>query len=123
MTLVSSSPPAARLILDADDPVAADNLRATGAVAVTGADVTTLRSIQFKGETVGMDVATDADRERAHGYTEEFFAAVHAIDHTPMEQLESLRPRDYVVCTVRVVDVYDQTPGPGAGTPLTGDGR
>jgi hypothetical protein len=121
ITFVSSDPAEARLLLDADDAVARSHLETTGRVAVTGGDVRTLRSIQFKGDAIGIEPASDADRDRADAYIDEFFKAVHVTDHTPLEQLETLRPRDYVVCRVRVVEVYDQTPGPAAGKPLMQD--
>jgi hypothetical protein len=119
ITFVGSDPPEARLVLDAGDTVALAHLASTGAIAVTGGDVRTLQSIQFKGRAVAIDPATEADREQARVQTDEFFAAVHETDHTPFEHLETLRPRDYAVCTVRVVEVYDQTPGPGAGSSMT----
>jgi len=119
LTVVSVDPIEVRLLLDADDTVAAEYLAATGAVSVTGGDIHTLRALQFKGEASPVEPATDDDRERAERFTDEFFGNINDVDGTPLELLNGLRVHDYVVCTVRVAELYDQSPGPSAGARLT----
>jgi hypothetical protein len=107
-----------RLLLDADDPRALADLTAAGAIAITGADVRTLQSVQLKGRFVGSEPADDDDRARVRRFCDGFFGDVVAVDGTPRELLERLVPDDYVACTIAIGEVYDQTPGPGAGAPL-----
>jgi hypothetical protein len=119
ITVVSADPAGVRLLLDADDAVAAANLGANGRVAVTGGDIRTLHSIQFKGEVTNFEPATDDDRRRAAQYADDFFGNIHAVDGTPLDLLHGLEPADYTAYTVRIAELYDQSPGPGAGTRLT----
>ena len=81
-------------------------------------DVIDLRSVQLKGRSTGVDVATAADRARADEYTEAFFGDAQATDGGARSLLDRLLPRDYVACTVAVEELFDQTPGPGAGKPM-----
>jgi hypothetical protein len=48
---------------------------------------------------------------------------VTAVDGTERRLLERLVPSDYTAWTVAIDEVYDQTPGPGAGAPLRDGGR
>jgi hypothetical protein len=107
-----------KVLLDADDARALVCVEGGGAIAITGADVPTLRSIQVKGRVVALEAVTPSDERRAERYCEEFFADVHATDGVPVEMLERLAPAAYVGCVVRVEECYDQTPGPGAGASI-----
>lgn len=104
-----------RLLLAADDAVALAHLADGGAIAITGADVRTFRSMQVKGRAVAIEPGTDADRARAARFVEQFFGAVMEVDGALRHQISRLEPVDYVACTVVVDDTFDQTPGPGAG--------
>lgn len=110
-----------RLLLDADDGTAVANIAATGAVAVTGCAVPTLRAVQIKGQAEP-PVPTDdaADLARAARFREDFFRDVERTEGTPRALLERLTPATFAVCTVTVVESYNQTPGPVAGSPLKG---
>ena len=120
VTVVSTEPLEVRLLLDADDTVAAEYLASTGTVAVTGGDIHTLRAMQLKGQATPVEPATEDDRARAESYTDDFFANINDVDGTPFELLNGLRAHDYVACMVRVAEMYDQSPGPSAGARLTG---
>lgn len=112
-----------RVLLRADDPVLLEALAGTGSLAVTGADVHTLRSVQLKGRTLLIEPATDADRERSARYCDDFFSAIQDVDGISRALLERLVPGDLVACEMKVAEVFDQTPGPGAGAALvTGGG-
>ena len=87
-----------RLLLDADDDQARANLVETGAIAITATDVPTLRSMQMKGTCTEVAPATDLDMERSARYRDAFFTDIEAIE--------------------RVGELFDQTPGPAAGTPM-----
>jgi hypothetical protein len=107
-----------RLLLDATETRVFNDLGTSGAIAITGADVRTLRSVQVKGHFVESAPGDDDDRARARRFCDAFFGAVVATDGTPFELLERLVPDDYVACTIAIDEIYDQTPGPGAGAPL-----
>jgi predicted pyridoxine 5'-phosphate oxidase superfamily flavin-nucleotide-binding protein len=107
-----------RLGLDALDSAALDNLEATGRIAITGANVRTLRSLQMKGRASDIVPAEDSDRERITRYCDAFYTDVYETDGTPRQLLERLTPADFVMCEVTVDESYNQTPGPAAGTVL-----
>ena len=67
-----------------------------------------------------MEPVTEADLERADRHTEAFFANVSDTDGTPLELLQRLLPASMVACVMQVDEVYDQSPGPGAGAALRG---
>ena len=108
----------ARLLLGAGELARVDRSRedlAGASIAVTAADVRTLRSVQVKGTLLGIEDATADDVERCRRHQEGFFGAVIEVDGTPHEVLERLVPVDLVAARLRVEDAYDQTPGPRAG--------
>lgn len=107
-----------RLLLDADDDRTLASLSAGGAIAVTGADVRTNHSTQCKGRALTVEPATDADRERAGRFCDEFIQSIHEVDGTPTELLARMIPRRYAACIVSVGALFNQTPGPAAGASL-----
>jgi hypothetical protein len=108
-----------RLLVDADDLTTRANLAGGGAIAVTCVAVPTLRAVQLKGEADKPVPTSDgADLARAARHCESFFADVSSIEGTPVALLERLRPTTFAGCTVSVTEVYDQTPGPAAGSRL-----
>lgn len=118
LTLTPATASPVRLLLDAGDAVTLANLRreGDGRVAITGADVVTLRSFQLKGRVVAIDDADAEDRAKVDRYCDDFFTDIEATDGTPRVLTERLRPAAYVACTVEIDEAYDQTPGPGAGS-------
>lgn len=106
----------ARLLLPADDDVVLACARTPGArIAVTVGDVSTLHSVQLKGRCVGIEPTDDADITTAARYADEFAAAVERADGTPRALLERMVPVAYVACAITIDELYDQSPGPGAG--------
>jgi len=120
LTILDAGRTRLRLLLDRADETTFAFLRDTGKVAITACNVRTARSIQLKGTVDGFEPATDADRIRSADYTEAFFTDIEETDGTPRSRLERLRPLGLQVCLVDLADVFDQTPGPQAGTPLEG---
>lgn len=118
LDVVSVDDVTVQLLLDADDARIVDDLAADGEIAITGADVRTLRSVQLKGRAFDIEPATAGDRRRARRYCDGFFLDIHETDGTAFELLERLVPRDYLRCRVVVEELFDQTPGPGAGAPI-----
>lgn len=107
-----------RLLLDGDDEQLHANLAANGAVAITASSVTTLRSIQLKGRATAPGRIAPDDPARMQRYCEEFFADVQATDGVPRHLLERIVPGTLATCDVEIDAVFDQTPGPRAGTAL-----
>lgn len=115
---VLDEPGRIRLLLDAVDTATATNVDGGGALAITGASIRTLQSVQLKGRAVSIEPASPDDEARAGRYCDAMFDAIHETDFTPMALLEQLRPVSYLACVVVVTDVFNQTPGPGAGERL-----
>lgn len=111
-----------RLLLDASDVTGAEHLGTTGRIAITAADVRTLRSLQLKGRVLHLEPASTDDRREARRYCDAFFTDIEQTDGTARDLLERIVPADFLVCTVEVESTFDQTPGPGAGQPI-GAGR
>lgn len=112
--------PELRLVLDAHDTVTIDRFGARGQVAATATSVRTFRSTQLKGYGLGIEPATPADRARAARYCDEFFTDIVETDGFDRRLLEQWAPVEYVVGLLHAVEVFDQTPGPGAGARLEG---
>jgi hypothetical protein len=107
-----------RLMVDAAEADELAHLAGGGAIAVTASDVPTLRSIQVKGQVVGIEPANRTDQVASERYCAGFFSDVESSDHVPRHLLERLRPEDLVALRLTVTEVFDQTPGPGAGSRL-----
>ena len=120
LTVISRDPTVVRLLLDPDEAQVLDNLRATGRVAITATSVPTASSLQLKGRLRRVEPALEADEDRASQYADDFFRDIVETDRTPIEIVERLRPERYVACIIDVDEVYNQTPGPRAGTSVTG---
>jgi hypothetical protein len=111
-----------RVLLAADDVVAIANLRSTGVIALTAASVPTLVARQLKGRVVRVEDADDADRDRFETYKARFFGAVHDFDGGDVERIARIAPRAVVAVVATADAVFDQSPGPYAGSRLhTGD--
>jgi hypothetical protein len=112
-----------RTLVPADDAVAIANLRTTGVVALTAASVPTLAALQLKGRVMSVEEADDADRERFARYKEMFFEAVHVTDATnEVDAIARMAPRDVIAFVATAETVFDQTPGPSAGSRLGAKG-
>ena len=87
---------------------------------VTGACVATLRSVQVKGSIVAVTPTGEADSECMDDYCSRLVNDVSTVDGIPRYLVERLLPDEVVACEIELREVYDQTPGPGAGAQLTG---
>jgi hypothetical protein len=121
-TIVDGDGGRVRLVVDAGDPQVVANISAGRQLAVTGADVRTLRSIQLKGQVVLVEPATAADLDEMTMMSSAFFEAVHEADRTDPALLHRLLPSEVMACELEVSEAYDQTPGPGAGVAMDGAG-
>jgi hypothetical protein len=89
-------------------------------IAVTGANVLTLRSAQVKGPIAALEPADDGDWSTCAGFCDRFFDDVEVVDSIPRWMMERLVPEALLAVEFEVVEAYDQTPGPGAGAQLRG---
>ncbi len=87
-------------------------------VAVNSSEVRTYRSHQAKGTAVAVRAATRADEALAASQTAVFFDAIHEVDGNPIEQLRRLLPNRYHTVQMMVSEVFEQSPGPHAGTSI-----
>jgi hypothetical protein len=108
-----------RVILGAEERQVIENLQETGAVAVGATDVPTLRSVQIKGRAQLVEPVTPEDRIRINRYIAEYFDTINRTDGTPVELLHRLVPRDFVAFVMTIEEIFDQTPGPQAGSVLS----
>jgi len=116
LDVLEPGPPAlVRLLLDADDEQTLAHVAGGGAIAITAANVLTLRSLQLKGRALGLDATTPVDPDRVDRYVRAFHADVEVTDRVPWETFAAFFPESYVACLASVEHTFDQTPGPGAG--------
>ena len=116
MAVLDGGPPArCRVLLDADDEKTLAHVAGGGSISVTATSVVTLRSMQLKGQAIGVEVVTAEDEARAAAYIEEFYGHVHEVDGVAWEVFEAILPSGYVGCLFEAHERFDQTPGPGAG--------
>jgi hypothetical protein len=120
LTVVDPVEGRVRLLLSSSEHEVIDHLRPGSRLAITGADVPTLRSVQVKGRLLAVGPAMADDRARAQRFCHDFYTDIVESDHTPLEVVERITPTDYVACDALIDEVYDQTPGPGAGAKLAG---
>jgi hypothetical protein len=91
-----------------------ENLRENGQVAVTCTRPTDHVTCQLKGQVKSMKAVTSGDREISRRWHREFIAELKAIG-VPPALGEAWITEPTVAVEIAVSDVFDQTPGPGAG--------
>jgi hypothetical protein len=109
-----------RVMVNGEEEHAIAALQATGVVALGATDVYTLRSIQVKGRAVRVEPVTADDRVRTDRYIAEFLHAIHETDGTEHDLAKRAVPRKLVALVMTIAEVFEQTPGPQAGTVLSG---
>lgn len=118
-----TGPTTIRVLLDSSDATLSDHIGGHGRIAITSADVRDLRSVQLKGRVAAVEVPTAEDLARGDRHNDELFDDILQTDHFPRRLTERMVPPGYVVVVVDVEDLFDQTPGPGAGAPGVGTVR
>lgn len=93
------------------------NLRANGAIALTFSSPTTYRTVQSKGVVTDLCEPGEHDLARRDEHLEDF------LDQGEQVGIEQRLARrlvrgEAVAVTVALRELYEQTPGPGAGTRL-----
>ncbi len=111
-------PTVVRLLIDERDQEIRSHLDAGGRIAVTAADVRTLQAVQIKGQVTEVACPTADDLERCDHHNDELLDDIEQTDFFPRQVTGRMVPPGYVVAVVTVDEVFDQTPGPGAGAPV-----
>ena len=117
--LVSEDGSELRIVVGAEETQVLENLRSTGVVALGATEVATLRSVQVKGRALRVEPVTAEDRIRTDHYLAAYFDEINRTDGSPVELIRRLVPRDFVAFVMTVDELYDQTPGPQAGSALS----
>ena len=91
-----------------------DNLRENRKIAVTCTRPTDHITCQLKGQVRSMKPATSRHRDTSRRWHREFMAELKAIG-VPSALAEAWIIEPTVAVEIAVEDVFDQTPGPGAG--------
>lgn len=111
-----------RLLVPAGDPVLDGAVLPGAPIACTATDIRTLQSVQAKGRVLRTEPATAEDARVSGRYRRAMFDAIHEVDGFPVDLLEKLVPAGLTAVTVQMEELFDQTPGPGAGAPVGPDG-
>jgi hypothetical protein len=93
------------------------NLETNGAVAVTCSRPSTYRTVQLKGTVAELRDPGEEQLTAVRRHLEAF-AEEAALVGVPPEAGRSLLGRELLSVTFAVRELYDQTPGPGAGERL-----
>ena len=94
-----------------------DNLRANGAIALTFSSPTTYRTVQAKGVVTDLREPGDRDLARRDEQFEDFLDEGEQVG-IERRLARRLARGEAIAVTVAVHELYEQTPGPGAGTRL-----
>jgi len=108
------------VLLFIDRPAAAEavtNLRDNGRIAVCFVDVLTLRSVQVKGRCVEVGDPSAEDWPAIEQHRLGFSEAVETLGY-PKHIMRNLWSTQVIKVRFVVEQIFDQTPGPGAGKPL-----
>ncbi len=93
------------------------HLETTGAIAVTGSQPLTYRTLQVKGTAHRIDTPSEEDRAAALAHLDRFIAEVARLGLTT--GVENLFRGDLRTVSVEVTEMYDQTPGRAAGSAVS----
>lgn len=98
------------------------HLEANGQMAVVVSSPLSSETYQFKGTFVGAQPGSEADYAIHRIYWEKmggFFQFLHSSGHVGvLDAIARMRLEPFVTVTMRVDEVFDQTPGPGTGQPV-----
>jgi hypothetical protein len=97
------------------------NLEANGAIAVVFEEILSHHTVQVKGRVLEIRPAAESERELVERSIAGFFRQVEAVGAAP-GVVRRRRRWPCRVVTFEVTDVFEQTPGPKAGTPLVAKG-
>jgi hypothetical protein len=91
-----------------------ENLRGNGKIAVTCTRPTDHTTCQLKGQVSRITPASSSHRDASRRWHRDFVAELRAIG-VPTKLSEAWIVEPSVAVEIAVTEVFDQTPGPGAG--------
>ncbi len=94
------------------------NARPGTPIALTVCRPDDYKSLQVKGQIVGISPATGAEKERARRYLDAMLAVMADLGVTRLQLSTVLTDADLVAIRFWPADLFVQTPGPGAGERL-----
>jgi hypothetical protein len=94
-----------------------ENLRENGQIAVTFSRPIDHRSVQLKGTCGAVRPSEEHDRAVQERYRAAFVEQLHAVG-LPRTVSSRIRYKPSIAVEVTVAELYEQTPGPGAGRRL-----
>jgi hypothetical protein len=106
------------VLLEAQTELLRAAIAETRKAAVNATHPLTLASLQFKGEVIEMAEPDHAAREVVDRRTAQFGEALAVMGIDPAKARGIAHPGPARRLVLRVREVFDQTPGPGAGKPL-----
>jgi predicted pyridoxine 5'-phosphate oxidase superfamily flavin-nucleotide-binding protein len=108
-------PDRVRVLLATNAERTLDNLAGGGRIALTTTHFVTAVSWQLKGVATSIEEATSADRICFDAYCGGSIETLHLAEGSAPEVIARLMPVGILACEMTVEQVFDQTPGPGAG--------
>jgi hypothetical protein len=97
------------------------NLEANGAIAVVFEEILSHNTVQLKGRVTRIRRVDESERAAVERSIAGFFRQVEAVGATP-GVVRQVRRWPCRAVTFDVTDVFEQTPGPKAGTPFAAGG-
>lgn len=91
------------------------NAKSGAPIALTVCRPDNYRSLQVKGQIVSVTPATDSQMERAQRYLENMLAIMADLGVSRLQLSTVLSNADLVAIRFWPIDLFLQTPGPGAG--------
>jgi hypothetical protein len=95
------------------------HVRSSARLAVTSGNVFTFQSVQLKGGVEALGPATAGEHDTAVELSRRLISRIAQVENLPTTMFDHRIPSAFVTCTIRVDSIFDQTPGPKAGLPLT----
>lgn len=106
------------LVSQSQWPLAVAEARPEGQVSTTFVQADNYRAFQIKGVIAEVRPADAAAADWGRDYVREQLALMARLGVTRLQLSSTLSDRDLVEIVFRPTDVFDQTPGPGAGRRL-----
>jgi hypothetical protein len=94
------------------------SLEDNGELSVTVSEAPSHRTYQFKGTFVGTEPVREKDLAAFRSYRDEASGRIHELFGLSRDALLAYFPRPTLGVRFRVRDIFDQSPGPGAGRPV-----
>jgi hypothetical protein len=107
-----------RILLGAHEATYATGFGPDGRIAITPADVRTLVSRQIKGRVVTIEPVTGDDIELHRRHCDHVISEICRTDGYEDHLVRRMVPPALLACIVELNEIFDQTPGPGAGAAL-----